>query len=99
VPGQNVFNFKLNPRLLSANKQEIYTKSNYIGANQFSRYVQIYKHDVKGDDDNCKNPPVLIARTIKQQQRKLIMRGRSADWHMCHLIQVVLSCDAENVEF
>ena len=99
VPGQNVFNFKLNPRLLPANKQEIYTNSNYIGANHFSRYVQIYKHDVKGDDYNCKNPPVLIARTIEQQQRKLIMRGRSADWHMCHLIQVVLSCDAENVDF
>jgi len=98
-PGGNVFNFTLNPLLLPADKQKIYANSDYMKVHHFSPCAQIYIGDPGAAEYNSKNPPLLIARTIEQQQRKLIRRGREQDWHMCRLIQVVLSCEANNAEF
>ena len=98
-PGRrgNIFNFTLDPQLLSVEKRAIYANSDYMRANHFSPCLQIYEGHP--DEYNSKNSPLLIARTIEQQQRRLIQRGRQVDWDMCHLIQVVLSCDAQNDDF
>jgi len=93
--GQNIFSdedvCRNNP---STAQSEVFRKSNYMHYNQFTECKQSYIGDA--DIYNVKNSPLLIARTIEQQQRLLI---RDGNINLCRLIQVVLSNDADNNDF
>jgi len=65
--------------------------------NHFTECKQTYIGD--SDIYNVKNPPLLLARTIEQQQRRLIGCGTLNDLCMCMLIQEVLSNDGSVEDF
>jgi len=60
--------------------EEMYHKSRNMEYNQFTACQQNYENDV--DRDSNKNPPLLIARAIEQQQRYLMLHGKVDDLHM-----------------
>ena len=77
--------------------QEVLRRSNYMQYNQFIECKQTYMGD--SDIYDVKNPPLLLARTIEQQQRRLIESGTHDDLYMCMLIQEVLSNDGRVEDF
>jgi hypothetical protein len=95
ILGQNIFSdedvCRHNPSVVQS---EVFRKSNYMDYNQFTECKQSYIGDA--DIYNVKNPPLLIARTIEQQQRRLM---RDGNINLCRLIQVVLSNDANGDDF
>ena len=75
------------------------SRRSYWKETTFSAYDwgQTYLGDSK--TYNVKDPPILIARTIEQLQRRLIRSGTLEDLNMCRLIQVVISNTAVDEDF
>jgi hypothetical protein len=99
VLGRNVFSEESVKRQVEIGSvtEEMYRKSRYMEYNDFTACKQTYENDVDCDSD--KNPPLLMARAIEQQQRYLMLHGQVECLHLCSLIQVVLSNDATNDDF